>query len=192
MRVTSSRAAAARLAATAIAVAFVLRFPVSAASFPEPEGLGAAKFGMTEGQVKARYPKMRLMPPPTPGQQRPAFALASYRLENQSVGSLRKCIVEFRFFRGADEAHATLYEVQFHCPDREQAIDYLQRQFGLATQTTDTSLMWIGKKAGVTLVPRSGVFSFDDLARSQTMQRTLLGYLIKMQRQVASTPTPQQ
>jgi hypothetical protein len=159
-----------------------------AASFPEPDGFGKAKFGMTEAQVKSLYPHLQFvtLPTPLPGQTVP-FAVPAYRLDNQSLGPLQGCRVEFRFFRPAGHEQGELYEVQFLCPDKEQATDYLQRQFGLATSTTPSSLTWEGAHAAITLVPKGGVFSFDDRARSQAMQQTLFAYMLKMQLQ---TPGP--
>jgi hypothetical protein len=146
----------------------------SARAFEEPDGFGKAKFGMHPADVKAVYPNLTLIsaPVPTPGEQQLPFTLAFYdQTEDQAVGPLRKCHVQFRFFQ--DE----LYEIQFRCPDKSEVTKYLIERFGDPNQTDQSTLMWLGARASVTHVRGAGTFAFADLARTRAETMTLLGYL---------------
>jgi hypothetical protein len=162
----------------------------AADKFPEPTGIGKAKFGMSVGEVRKLYPKLQ----PTKGTEealkKGEQLVVIYEMDNQSVGPLKPCHTELRFFK--DE----LYEVQIHCPDRDKVVAYLQKTYGPSTKASEKSIFWKGEHSAVTLAPRSGAFAFDDLKRSQAMQAALLAALSSMQRQTsgqsvpAAAPTP--
>ena len=156
------------------AIAAILLLPAHAKGFPEPEGYGKVKFGMSLAEVKAAYPEARQMggePHNDEGQHAPRWDFLE--LEGAKIEELGKCGLDFRFFQNE------LYEVQFRCPDRDKNLDYLQHKFGTPNRTSDKAWMWIGEKAAVTCNHHSGVFLFGDLKRSQLMQASLLKLMAK-------------
>jgi hypothetical protein len=166
-----------------LAAWLVCAFAATAAAadkFPEPTGFGKAKFGIAAGEAVKLYPKLR----PTKGTEE---ALAKgqhmvliYEMENEKVGSLKACRVQFRFFNGE------FYEAQFFCPDRAKIAEYLKKTYGEPTKASDKAVYWIGKEGAVSLSPRSGAFGFSDLKRSQVMQASMFAQLQKMG--VGATP----
>lgn len=153
----------------------------AAEKFPEPSGFGKAKFGMSVAQVRKLYPKLQ----PAKGTEQAAskgqqFVLA-YGLENQSVGPLTGCRAQLRFFK--DE----LYEVQFRCPDHDKVIDYFKKTYEEGPTVVGNSVYWMGQQGAVSLTPKSGVFAFSDVKRTQAMQSALLVGLGK--RLPPQTPT---
>jgi hypothetical protein len=155
-----------------------------AAAFTEPDGWGKAKLRMKDDAFAAAYPKAQLLAPPTPagGNAPPApFSLSAYRLEHQKVGSLGDCRVEFRFYEHE------LYDLQFLCTDKDAAVRELQKKFGVPTRTVGNALMWVGKQYGVSQVPKTGVFSYHDIARAQAAQSAVLQLMGAAQRPRGTT-----
>jgi hypothetical protein len=139
--------------------------------FDEPDGFGKAKFGMNPVQVKTLFPGGKDVVPTGPDKP-PAISFRSYVLENQSVGPLKNCRVELRFF------HDEFYEVQCACPDKEKVAEYLKKTYGTASTNSPTNLLWTGNKTGVSYLVGNGVFAIDDLARSKTVTMSLLTYVL--------------
>ena len=161
--------------------------------FPEPEGFGKATFGMTEAQLQAAYPKAKKVrggATPAPGQPVAPFTLAFYDLDDQRVGSLQHCHVEFRFFQ------EELYEIQFRCPDKEQVTKYLKKRFGPPTQMQQSQFLWVGTSASVTHISSGGVFAFGDMQRTREQTTALMSFLAEVQAASATAsaapaaPTP--
>jgi len=167
----------------------------AATEFHEPTGFGKAKFGMSVADVKKVNPKLEPTEAMRKLEGKGPQMLAIYELKDQSVGTLKPCQAEFRFFN--DE----LYEVQFHCPDRVKIGEYLQKTYGEPTKTTEQAAFWMGKHSAVSLAPRTGAFGFSDLVRSQAMQSVLFTYINKKKQEQAAagagqpsgaSPTPPQ
>ncbi|MBI3783076.1 MAG: hypothetical protein HY270_06725 [Deltaproteobacteria bacterium] len=155
-------------------------------AFDEPAGINKARFGMTPAELLKVYPQAKMLPHPTPAQHQ-ALALESYQLTGQKIGRLKDCRLEMRFFGG----HLELYEIQALCPDKDEVTRYLTGTFGMPTRTTDSMLMWTGSKVAINYVPKSGAFSFGDIARARDMQAMLMQALRGMNLGRA-TPTPAQ
>src|SRR5262249_19767267 len=104
---------------------------------------------MSAGEVKKLIPKLE----PTAATANAAGSMDAllmtvYHVENQSVGPLKPCKVEYRFFK--DE----LYEVQFRCPDPEKIKKYLLKTYGDPNKSTDDAVFWMGRQGTVALSPR--------------------------------------
>ena len=149
---------------------------------PEPTGFGKAKFGMSVAEVRKLYPQLHPSKATEEAVKKGDQVLLIFELENQSVGSLKPCGAQLRFFKGE------LYEVQFRCPDRAKVAPYLQKTYGLPTKTTENAAFWMGKHSAVSLAPRSGAFGFSDLKRAQAMQSMLWASLQQPQATAGATP----
>lgn len=184
------RACPRSVVARTVAMTFLLltALPATGAAFDEPEGFGKATLGMQEGALRAAYPRAAAEPAPATGQsgERPGFPFQSYHLEHQTVGRLTDCRIEFRLYE------KELYDIQFQCSknDKQAVADYLQARFGLPTTTSAEALFWTGKKTGVSLAVKSGVFSFHDIARGQAAQLTLIRAMAGSRRTPATTLPP--
>ena len=94
----------------------------------EPDGFGKAKFGMSEPDVLALYPKMQqvVMPTPPPEQapKEPLpFTLTTYTLDNQSFGPLKQCKVTMRTrTRGIAKKRGVLSSSHDLCSSRRKAM----------------------------------------------------------------------
>jgi len=153
----------------AIGLACALTTLAAAADkFPEPTGIGKATFGMAVAEVKELFPNMR----PTKateaalkkgGEQ----TLAEFDLDDQSVGPL-KCKCRLRFFK------ERFYQASFNCPDRDPVVEYLNKTYGPPTQSTATSIYWMGEHGMVGLAPRSAGFSLEDVKIGKEVQMTLV------------------
>ena len=152
--------------------------------FKEPTGFGKAKFGMSVADVRKVYPQMQATKgtEQVAGKGGEAFLLI-FELDNQSVGPLKPCKAELRFFQNE------LYAVNFRCPDKVQVQQYLQKTYGLPTKTTERSAFWIGEHGAVSLSPSSGAFGFSDVKRGKAMQTVLFQYVQKGQADAAATAT---
>jgi hypothetical protein len=152
----------------------------------ELEGFGKAKFGVSEAQAKALYPKLQEFPLPTPkpGEGPLPFSLSNYTLENQSFGPLKKCNVTLQFFQHQ------LTSVQYACAGGGEKITrYLKKRFGPPQQVSARrGLSWVLGKYAVTAMEVAGVFSIFDTARSRQMSATIMSLV--MQKLRATTPTP--
>lgn len=155
-----------------------------AAAFQEPEGFGKAKFGMKEGDVLALYPKMPLASTPPADGAAPPFQLTAYRLDDQSVGSLRHCSVQLRFL---DDS---MFDVQVQCPDKAAVEAYLAKTYGSPTNTYDTpngkNRMWKGKKSLVSHMTNTSNFMFGDVQGTERLNRLLMALMF--QPKASSTP----
>jgi hypothetical protein len=140
-------------------------------AFDEPDGFGKAKFGMNAVQVKTLFPGGKDVVPTGPDKP-PPIAPKAYVLENQSIGPLKNCRVELRFFN--DE----FYEAQCACPDKEKVAEYLKKTYGTASTNSPTNLLWTGNKTGISYLVGNGVFAIDDLGRSKTLTMSLLTYVL--------------
>jgi hypothetical protein len=169
-------------------VGWIVASQAAADTFHEPDGFGKAKFGMSEAQVKALYPQMEVIAEPTvtPNTPPQPFRLAMYGLNNQTVGTLRHCSVELRFFQ------LGMYEVQFLCPDKHAARVYLQKTFGAPTRAEENSLLWQGQKTAITYAPGSGAFMFGDIAATTKLNYALLALVLQQKGGVTpgTPPTP--
>jgi len=158
----------------------------AAGTAAELEGFGKAKFGISEKQAKALYPKLQELPLPTPqaGEAPLPFSLSNYTLENQSFGPLRKCKVTLRFFQHE------LNSVQYACAGgSEKIISYLKKRFGPPQFVSERrALSWVFGNYSVTAMEVAGTFSILDTARSQQMSGVIMG--LAMQKLSATTPTP--
>jgi hypothetical protein len=169
--------------------AAILLFALAAAAvtaaevkFREPTGYGKAKFGMSAAQVKKLYPKLEPAKATAEAAGNAQQLLAVYFLEDQRVGPLKQCKVEFRFYK--DE----LYEIQFRCPDRAGVGDYLQKTYGMPNQPSGNAVFWMGEHSAVSLAPRSGAFAYADRARSQAFQAILYKYMMNPLQTPGGTP----
>lgn len=173
-----------RLFLCAVLVSVTLPPVVSAAAdkFVEPTGFGKAKFGMSVAEVHKLYPKMQPTKGTEEAMKKGGQLVLIYDLEDQSVGPLKPCAANLRFFN--DE----LYEVQFHCPDRVKVGQYLQKTYGEPTRTTEKAVFWMGKHNAVSLAPKTGAFGFSNLVRTQALQSILLNYLGKTAAQGGEAP----
>src|ERR1041385_6731935 len=153
-----------------------------AAEHREPDGFGKAKFGMSLVEIQKAYPPLRDAsgPPATlkPGEKPPPFTLRIFELLDHPVGPLKHCRLEFRFLTAIQFPNTELYEIQFHCPQKDKIVEYLQDQYGPPTKATKEGLEWSGEKAVITEVPATGAFMFGDKKRSTLMQLSLLHYLM--------------
>ena len=158
----------------------------AAGTAAELKGFGKAKFGMSEKQAKALYPKLQELPLPTPkpGAAPPPFSLLNYTLENQSFGALKKCEVTLQFFQHQ------LMGVQYACAGgSEKIISYLEKRFGPPQEVSPRrALSWVFGKYSVTAMEVAGVFSILDTARSREMSAVVMGLVMHKLR--ATTPTP--
>lgn len=162
------------------------------------QGFGKAKFGMSEAQVVKLYPKMQKVPVPTPaaGQESLPFTLASYTLQNQSFGPLRKCAVTLRFYEGG------FTDVQYKCREpKEKIVGYWTKRLGPPPQVSARNAMsWTLGKVGVTAMANVGTFMIADSARSKAMSYSLLTYVMYKTKQLpgfhaetpGAAPTPGQ
>ena len=170
----------------AIVVYAVAAWAASAAAdmkTAEPTGFGKAKFGMSRAQVGKLVPKVHPNTATAAAEGKGApLLMAIYEVEDQSVGPLKKCRAEFRFFK--DE----LYEVQFRCPDRVKVGQYLQKTYGLPDKMTENAVFWMGKHSAVSLSPKSGAFAFGDRERSQAMQSVLFASMQKSGQALGAAP----
>jgi hypothetical protein len=154
---------------------------LAADKFPEPTGFGTAKFGMSVDEVRTLYPTLHPSKVTLQAAEKGKQLIVLYELENQSIGPLHACQVDLRFFKNE------LFEVQFHCPERDKAVQYVHKTYGTATKTTPNAVFWTGQQATVSLAPQSGAFGFTDMKRAQTIQAALLAAFSK--RRVGQTPT---
>jgi hypothetical protein len=154
----------------AVAVLLVALLPSGASAFEEPTGFGKARFGTTPEELLKQYPSASLVARPSPAAGAGSFNLVSYRLEEQRVGPLEKCRIEFRF----SGARLELYEIQFACPQKEEVSRYLTATFGMPSKTTESTLIWQGSRVAISHVPKGGVFSYGDIERSKAMQASLI------------------
>jgi hypothetical protein len=170
---------------TLLVLALLVTTPVRPAiGFNEPDGWGKAKLGMSEDAFTKAYPRAPLVTPPPPPQTEPLLApFSTYQLEHQQVGPLKGCGIQFRFY-----LHE-LYDLQFHCADKEAAMRYLQTELGTPTKTMGNALMWTGKERGASQVPKTGAFSFHDLQRGHAAQAAMLRLMGQAQKP-PQPPTP--
>jgi hypothetical protein len=156
----------------------------AAGTAAELEGFGKAKFGMSEEQVKALYPKLQEFPQPTPKSGKaPPFSLSYYGLENQSFGPLKKCKVTLQFFQHQ------LMSVQYACAGgSEKIISYLKKRFGPPQYVSQRrGLSWVFGNYSVTAMEVAGVFSILDTLRSQQLSSSVMGLVMQ---KLGATPTP--
>ncbi|MFI5394449.1 MAG: PKD domain-containing protein [Candidatus Binatia bacterium] len=156
----------------AVGVMLAVAAHTPARAFEEPDGFGAAKFGMRIAQVREVYPKLRAVPRPAPKPDDPKLALplTSATLDEQTVGPLTKCQVEFRFFRNE------LYEIQFACPEKDKIGPYLTSRFGESRPGGWSSLLWKGTVVSVTYAPAAGAFAFGHMKRTQQEAEAAMAY----------------
>jgi len=169
-----------RTCAAVVAMAMTLAVGRQAVAAKIPDGYGKAKFGMSELEVKNVFPKMEKLTPAGAGQ--PVIPLVVYQLQDQTVGTLKQCTVELRFFE------TKFYEVQCRCPDKEKVTAYLQKTYGSALRVEAQSMLWTGDKVGIQHVPGSGAFAIDDLERSKRLSLTLLAIVMQHQQPAGDTP----
>ncbi len=151
----------------------------------EPDGIGKAKWGMSEAEVKKLYPKIQELPAPTPAEPLP-FTLTNYTLEHQSIGPLKDCTVGLRFF------NHQLVDGQYNCANKDKVHDYLMKRFGQPTQINARKVItWVGRKSSVSEMGASGRFAFADTAGSQNMGMTLYTYGLRRQQQQAAAAQAQ-
>jgi hypothetical protein len=152
----------------------------------ELEGFGKAKFGFSEEQAKALYPKLQAVPMPTPkpGEGPPPFSLAYYTLDNQSFGSLKKCKVMLQFFQHE------LMSVEYSCAGgSKKIIDYLEKRFGPPPFVSQRRVLsWVFGSYSVTAMEAAGTFSIVDTARSKKMSSTVMSLINQKLRAKAATP----
>jgi hypothetical protein len=140
-------------------------------AFEEPKGFGRATFGMSVEAFLTEYPEAQLLRPESAEADQPGpIRLVSYRLEKQRVGPLVDCRVDFRFFGATPE----LYEVQFLCPDREEAGRYLTTEYGSPQRVSSSTLTWTGGSVEIAFVARAGAFSFSHTERARKLQVLLI------------------
>lgn len=161
------RAALAALAGTLLLVAPVLGAPPApSAAQPgtagyQPDGFGAAKFGMSLGEVWGMYKEARLLP------ERKSLGAAvldgpyveRLELDNRTVEGLSKpATVELRFWKGK------LWGViiYFDKTDLEQVKAYLNRHYGPSAAKNPDLPLWRGEKVTTTATLNQGWYGYSD------------------------------
>jgi hypothetical protein len=150
----------------------------------ELEGFGKAKFGISEEQAKALYPKLKEVQVLPSGADVP-FSLTNYTLDNQPFGPLKKCKVTLQFFQHE------LMSAQYACAGgSKKIISYLKKRFGPPPFVSQRrALSWMLGDYSVTAMEVAGTFSILDTARSRQMSGVIMG-LLQQQKARATTPTP--
>jgi hypothetical protein len=152
----------------------------------ELHGFGKAKFGISEEQAKALYPKLEELPLPTPkaGEAPMPFSLSNYTLDNQSFGPLKNCKVKLQFFQHE------LMSVHYACAGgSKKIIGYLKKRFGEPEFTSQRrALTWVPSSYTVTAMEVAGTFNILDTQRSRHMSEVI--WRLAMQKLNAATPKP--
>jgi hypothetical protein len=153
----------------------------------ELHGFGKAKFGISEEQAKALYPKLQeevVKAAAKPGEEPLPFSLSNYTLDNQSFGPLKKCKVRLQFFQHE------FTSVNYACAGgSEKIISYLKKRFGEPQFTSQRrALTWVPSSYTVTAMEVSGTFSILDTQRSRHMSQVLMA--LAMKKLNAEAPTP--
>jgi len=137
-------------------------------AFPnEPDGFGAARFGMGVAQVRSHFPKLETLLAPGASSSEFPVTIETYQVAGQSVLGLSGCRVRFYF------ANDELYRVGFDCDEDGELFPRLKERYGSPTRELLGNLHWLSDRRSVSLNPIIRRVTYGDRQRDALVQRVI-------------------
>jgi hypothetical protein len=140
-------------------------------AFPnEPDGFGAARFGMTLDEIKKHFPELKPIGPAPQSSSQSPLTLELYEIPSQPVLGIPNCSVRFYL------ANTVLYRVAFNCGGDPRVGAALKGRFGPASEELEGNVHWLSEERGVSVNPRDLQFSFTDIPRQRAVLLAVMAH----------------
>lgn len=138
-----------------------------------PDGWGKARFGMSEAELLAFYPKLTKLWESRPQEDVTTAIprISMFELTGQKVLEKSDCTIGFKF------AEDQLYFVQMNCGQDASIRQMLVRAYKGEPLEIQGALYWFGEERAVSLNPKSMQFAYFDRKLDEAVQQAVIGAL---------------